>query len=286
MRIEVKNLSYVYMRNTPFEKKALDDVSLIIEDGEFAGLIGHTGCGKTTLIQHFNALLRPSEGSVSIDGKDIKDTDTKTLRDHVGLVFQYPEHQLFEETVYKDIAFGIKGRGYDSDTVDKKVHEVIRLVGLEENILQKSVFDISGGQKRRAAIAGVLVMEPSVLVLDEPAAGLDPSGRDSLYKILTDLHEEKKITVVFVSHNMEDVALLCSKVIVMNEGHICMTGSVDEIFKKSGELYDIGLDVPQITKFMQTLNTEIPELNGDVFRIEDAKQELLRFFGVGKCLET
>jgi energy-coupling factor transport system ATP-binding protein len=286
MRIEVNNLTYIYMRNTPFEKKALDNISLAIEDGEFVGLIGQTGCGKTTLIQHFNALLKPTMGSVQIDGTDIKDTDTKILRNKVGLVFQYPEYQLFEETVFKDIAFGIMKRGYDEKTISEKVHEAIRLVGLEEDILQKSVFDISGGQKRRAAIAGVLIMEPSVLVLDEPAAGLDPSGRDSLYRILTDLHKEKKMTVVFVSHNMEDVAMLCTRVIVMNDGHVHMSGKVEEIFKKSDELYKIGLDVPEITKFMQTLHKEIPQLNGDIYKIEDAKNELLRLFEVRKCLGT
>lgn len=283
MGIETKDLSYVYMKNTPYEKKALDNVCMEVLDGEFLGIIGHTGCGKTTLIQHFNALLKPSSGSVMIDGQDIKDSDNNKLRNKVGLVFQYPEHQLFEETVYKDISFGVRKRKYDEKTLDKKIHEVIELVGLDKSILNKSVFDLSGGQKRRTAIAGVLIMEPSVLVLDEPAAGLDPSGRDALYKVLTDLHENKDITIVFVSHSMEDVAFLCERVIVMNKGTIHMSGSVSDVFKRSGELNDIGLDVPGITRFMKALHKEIPEIDGNIFRMEDAGNEIFRLFEARKC---
>lgn len=283
MGIETRELSYVYMKNTPYEKKALDNVSMNVRNGEFLGIIGHTGCGKTTLIQHFNALLKPTSGSVLIDGCDIKDSDQKDLRNKVGLVFQYPEHQLFEETVYKDIAFGVRKRKYDDNKLDKKIHEVIELVGLDQSILNKSVFDLSGGQKRRTAIAGVLIMEPSVLVLDEPAAGLDPSGRDALYKVLTDLHENKDITIVFVSHSMEDIALMCERVIVMNAGRIYMSGTVRDVYKRSTELTGIGLDVPGITRFMKSLHEVIPEIDGDIFRLQDAKNELIRLFEAKKC---
>lgn len=280
MGIRVNNLTYVYMKNTPYEKKALDRVSLEIADGDIVGIIGHTGCGKTTLIQHFNAILKPTEGNVYINGKDTKNEDLKDLRSKIGLVFQYPEHQLFEETVLKDIAFGIRKRNYSEEEIKKKVVDSIKLVGLEEDILQKSVFDISGGQKRRVAIAGVLIMEPSMLVLDEPAAGLDPSGRDSLYSILIDLHKKKNITIVFVSHNMEDVAMLCDKIFVMNEGEIWMSGGIEEVFSRSEELQKIGLDVPQVTTFMQLLKEEFPDLNSAVYKIEDAKEELLKLFEV------
>lgn len=278
MGIEVRNLSYIYMKNTPFEKKALDSICLTINDGDFMGLIGHTGCGKTTLIQHFNSLLKPTEGSVLIDGKDIKEANLKELRHKVGLVFQYPEHQLFEETVAKDIAYGIRKKGFSIEEIEEKVCRTICMVGLDKDILQKSVFDISGGEKRRVAIAGVLIMEPSILVLDEPAAGLDPSGKEGLFKILRELHETGKITIIFVSHNMEDIALLCNKVIVMNEGKIFMTGCVSEVFKKRRELNDVGLDIPRITKFMQALKETYPEINDNIYRMEEAKNELLKLF--------
>jgi energy-coupling factor transport system ATP-binding protein len=283
MGIEVKNLSYTYLRGTPFERNALDNVSLDINDGEFTGIIGHTGCGKTTLIQHFNALLKPNSGSVLVDGQDVADTDLKKLRHKVGLVFQYPEHQLFEETVLKDVAFGIRKKVNDPELIREKVIEAIKKVGLDEAILAKSVFDLSGGQKRRVAIAGVLIMEPSILVLDEPAAGLDPSGRDSLYEILTELHDKSRITIVFVSHSMEDIALLCDRVIVMNKGGIYMAGSVEEIFRRSFELNEIGLDVPGITTFMKMLKKEYPQVDDDVYRLKDAKKEIIKLFRGERC---
>jgi energy-coupling factor transport system ATP-binding protein len=201
----------------------------------------------------------------------------------VGLVFQYPEHQLFEETVLKDVAFGIRKKYNDPEVTREKVIDAIKKVGLDEAILAKSVFDLSGGQKRRVAIAGVLIMEPSILVLDEPAAGLDPSGRDSLYDILTELHDKSGITIVFVSHSMEDIALLCERVIVMNKGGIYMAGSVEEIFRRSFELNEIGLDVPGITTFMKMLKKEYPQIDDDVYRLKDAKKEIIKLFRGEGC---
>jgi energy-coupling factor transport system ATP-binding protein len=261
MSIEIENLSYIYMPGTPFEKVALQDINLKIEDGEFAGIIGHTGSGKSTLIQHFNGLLKPTSGRVLINGLDTSGKNLKELRQHVGIVFQYPEHQLFEETVYKDIAFGPKNLGLPDDIVDKRVKQSMEMVGLDyEEIRDKSPFDLSGGQRRRVAIAGVLAMEPKVLILDEPTAGLDPKGRDDVYAFLCQLHKSLGITIVLVSHSMEDIAKLTNRVIVMNRGSIAMDGYTQEIFKNVEKLEEIGLSAPQVTYFMKKLKNTVRDL--------------------------
>jgi len=276
MSIIVDNLSYVYMKGSPFEKRALKNVSLTIEDGEFVGIIGHTGSGKSTLIQHFNGLLKPSEGKVVINGTDIQGKDLKELRRQVGIVFQYPEHQLFEETVYKDVAFGLLKQGMRQEDIEVRVNKAIEAVGLDKSILEKSPFELSGGQKRRVAIAGVLVMNPGILVLDEPTAGLDPRGRDEIYSLITKLHEDRGMTIILVSHSMEDVARLVDRVIVMNDGTIEMDGPVREVFKNAERLESIGLSVPQITYLMKRLKRVVPEIREDVFTVKEAKAELIK----------
>jgi len=276
MSIIVDNLSYVYMKGSPFEKRALKNVSLTIEDGEFVGIIGHTGSGKSTLIQHFNGLLKPSEGKVVINGTDIQGKDLKELRRQVGIVFQYPEHQLFEETVYKDVDFGLLKQGMRQEDIEVRVNKAIEAVGLDKSILEKSPFELSGGQKRRVAIAGVLVMNPGILVLDEPTAGLDPRGRDEIYSLITKLHEDRGMTIILVSHSMEDVARLVDRVIVMNDGTIEMDGPVREVFKNAERLESIGLSVPQITYLMKRLKRVVPEIREDVFTVKEAKAELIK----------
>lgn len=220
MSLKIEHLSYTYMKGTPFEKKALNDINFEIEDGEFVGIIGHTGCGKSTLVQHFNGLLKPEEGNIYIHGKLVNHSNLKELRKQVGLVFQYPEYQLFESTVYKDIAFGIKSEALTPEEEYKRVLEAAQKTGLQEELLEKSIYDLSGGQKRRAAIAGIIVMNPKILVLDEPAAGLDPAGRDDILYFAKRLRDENGITVILVSHSMEDIAKLADKVIVLNEGKL------------------------------------------------------------------
>jgi energy-coupling factor transport system ATP-binding protein len=286
MSILVKNLSYIYMKGTPFEKRALDNVNLKIEHGEIVGIIGHTGSGKSTLIQHFNGLLKPSSGSVSINGAEISSKGAKELRRQVGLVFQYPEHQLFEETVYRDIAFGLRKKGVSEQEVDKKVRESLSLVGLNEEILEKSPFQLSGGQKRRVAIAGILVLEPSILVLDEPAAGLDPGGRDEILCMIKKLHNTKGMTVVFVSHSMEDIAEYVDRVIAMSQGSIEMDGPIAVVFNNVELLEKISLSAPQITYFMKRMKELLPDINDNIFTVDQAKEELKRVFlhgnGIGK----
>lgn len=276
MSIVIENLSYIYMKGGPFEKAALKEINLKIEAGEFVGIIGHTGSGKSTLVQHFNGLLKPSEGKVYINGSDISGKNLKELRRHVGIVFQYPEHQLFEETVYKDIAFGLQKMELSGEEIDNRIKETIKTVGLDESILEKSPFELSGGQKRRAAIAGVLVMQPEILILDEPTAGLDPKGRDEIFKVITKLHKNSGNTVILVSHSMEDVAKLVSRVIVMNKGSIEMDGTTKEIFKNIERLEQIGLAAPQITYLMKRLKTIIPGIDENVFTVADAKAELMK----------
>ena len=279
MSILVENLSFLYMKGTPFEKAALKDINLNIADGEFLGVIGHTGSGKSTLIQHFNGLLKPSEGRVLINGMDTSGKNLKELRKHVGLVFQYPEHQLFEETVYKDIAFGLQKLGLSSEEIDTRIRETVKSVGLKEDILEKSPFELSGGQKRRVAIAGVLVMRPEILVLDEPTAGLDPKGRDEIFALISRLHAEMGITIILVSHSMEDVARLVNRVIVMNKGAVEMDGPPANIFKDIERLESIGLAAPQITYLMKKLKKSIPDINENIFTIADAKKEILKYLG-------
>jgi len=278
--IKIENLEYVYMPGSPFEKKALDNINLEIKDGELVGLIGHTGSGKSTLVQHLNGLLKPNSGRIEINGQDTlsKGEKLKQLRCDVGLVFQYPEHQLFEETVYKDIAYGPKNLGLSSDEIDKRVKDAARCVGLSSDVLDKSPFDLSGGQKRRVAIAGVIAMQPSVLVLDEPTAGLDPAGREEILSQIKAIHAEGNMTVILVSHSMEDVARLVDRLIVMNEGKVFADGTVDEVFSLGSELRKIGLDVPQINVLIDELikrGLNIPE---NIYTVDSAKRELLEYF--------
>ena len=247
--LEVKNVTHIYSAGTPFAHTALEDVSFSVERGEFIGVIGHTGSGKSTLMQHLNGLLKPLSGSVILDGKDIwadKQT-TRQARFRVGLVFQYPEYQLFEETVYKDIAFGPKNMGLKDDEIDRRVRDAAGFVGITDEQLQVSPFDLSGGQKRRVAIAGVIAMEPEILILDEPTAGLDPSGRAEILKNIEDYRKAKNATVMMVSHSMNDVARLTDRLIVMNGSHLAMDGTPAEVFSHAESLLEMGLDIPEIT---------------------------------------
>ena len=278
MSIKIENLTYVYMPKTPFEKKALDNVSLEIEDGEFLAVIGHTGSGKSTLIQHLNGLLKPASGRIYVDGTDITDKDTKLvdIRKKVGLVFQYPEYQLFEETIAKDIAYGPSNLGLNEDEILKRVKKSMEMVGLNyEEYKDISPFELSGGQKRRVAIAGVIAMEPKVLILDEPTAGLDPAGRDDILEQIRILHEKYNMTIILVSHSMEDVGKLAEKIIVMNDGHIELQGKPKEVFKEIDTLEKIGLAVPQVTYLMRELKKKGFNVSEDIFTVEKAKSELL-----------
>jgi len=277
MSIKVENLSYTYMKGTPFEKKALDNINIDIDDGEFLGIIGHTGSGKSTLVQHLNGILKPTSGKIYIDGVDISGKNAKELRNQVGIVFQYPEHQLFEETVFKDIAFGLERRGFKEEEIEVRVKNALKMVGLSEEILLKSPFELSGGQKRRVAIAGVLVLEPRILVLDEPTAGLDPMGREAVFELISNFHKQLKITVILVSHSMEDIARFVKRVIVMNRGTIEMDGTLEHVFKQTERLEQIGLSVPQITYLMRKLKNYVPEIDDNVFTVEEAKKEILNF---------
>ena len=278
MSIKIENLTYVYMPKTPFEKKALDNVSLEIEDGEFLAVIGHTGSGKSTLIQHLNGLLKPASGKIYVDGTDITDKDTKLvdIRKKVGLVFQYPEYQLFEETIAKDIAYGPSNLGLNEDEILKRVKKSMEMVGLNyEEYKDISPFELSGGQKRRVAIAGVIAMEPKVLILDEPTAGLDPAGRDDILDQIKLLHEKYNMTIILVSHSMEDVGKLAEKIIVMNDGHVELQGKPKEVFKEIDTLEKIGLAVPQVTYLMRELKKKGFNVSEDIFTVEKAKSELL-----------
>lgn len=277
MAIKVEKLSYVYMKGTPFEKKALNNIDMNIDDGELLAVIGHTGSGKSTLVQHLNGILKPTSGKVYIDGVDISGKNTRELRNQVGIVFQYPEHQLFEETVFKDIAFGLEKKAYTQSQIDIAIKSAIQMVGLKDEILDKSPFELSGGQKRRVAIAGILVLQPKILVLDEPTAGLDPKGRDDIYELVSKLHKQLGMTVILVSHSMEDVAKLVKRVIVMNNGTIEMDGVCAEIFANVEKLEEIGLAAPQITYLMRGLSKYIPDINRDIFTVEQAKEEIMRY---------
>ena len=276
MSIVVEDLSYIYMKGTPFEKSALKNINLKINTGEFVGIIGHTGSGKSTLIQHLNGLLKPSAGKVLINGMETTGKKLKELRKHVGVVFQYPEHQLFEETVYKDIAFGLIKQGVPKEEIQSSVMKVIETVGLNADILEKSPFELSGGQKRRVAIAGVLVMKPGILILDEPTAGLDPRGRDEIFGFITKLHGERGITVILVSHSMEDIARLVERVIIMNKGRIYMDGPVAEVFANIEGLESVGLSAPQISYLMKRLSKVIPNIDGSAYTVKQARNILLK----------
>ena len=285
MPLVVEKLNHIYMKGGPYETQALSDISFTIQDGEFVGLIGHTGSGKSTLVQHLNGLLQPTSGRVLVDGTDLADktADRKQIRCKVGLVFQYAENQLFEETVAKDIAFGPKNLGLDAGEIDRRVREAMRQVSLDyDRISGKSVFDLSGGQMRRVAIAGVLAMKPSVLVLDEPCAGLDPHGREEILGLIRRLHRESGVTIVMVSHSMDDVAQLAERVMVMHRGHLVMDGRPEEIFTRGEELRKMGLDVPQVVQLGEQLRARGYEIPEQVYRMEDMRELLIRLLKKGE----
>ena len=275
--IKAEHINYIYQPGMSSERQALYDISMEIADGTLNALIGHTGSGKSTLIQHFNALVKPTSGRILIDDIDITNqkTDLREIRRRVGLVFQYPEHQLFEETVEKDIAFGPKNLGLTNEEIKERVHRAAQMVGLNEKYLGKSPFELSGGQKRRAAIAGVLAMNPRVLILDEPTAGLDPKGRDAILDVIKSLHEENPhMIIIFVSHSMEDVAKTAEYVYVMNRGHLAMSGTTAEIFERGEELVEMGLNVPQITRLVNKLREAGIPLPKDIYTVKYAVNEI------------
>ena len=275
--IETKNLTYTYGAGTPFSKTAIEDVNIAIKKGEFIGLIGHTGSGKSTLIQQLNGLLRPTSGTVLLNGKDIweKKKEIRKVRFQVGMVFQYPEYQLFEDTVIKDIGFGPRNMGLSQDEVNQRVMQAVDFVGLDHALLEKSPFDLSGGEKRRAAIAGVIAMDPDVLILDEPTAGLDPQGRDHLLSQIKAYHKQRQNTVILVSHSMEDIARVADRVLVMNESKVFLFDETAKVFSHAKELEKIGLRVPQVTKIMMKLHENGYPVDPAVFTLEQAVKEIL-----------
>lgn len=281
--IQTKGLTHIYSPNTPFSKTAVDNVDLTIEKGEFIGVIGHTGSGKSTLIQHLNGLLKPTSGTVLIDGENIWQDKARlhACRFKVGLVFQYPEYQLFEETVEKDIAFGPKNMGLSTDEIAERVREAAEFVGLKEKHLSRSPFDLSGGQKRRAAIAGVIAMRPEVLILDEPAAGLDPKGRERILSQIKSYHEKTGSTVLLVSHSMEDIARFAGRVLVLGNGRVTMFDTVENVFSRADELMAMGLEVPQITRVFLNLAKQGFDVRRNIYTIQDAKNEILRLYQSG-----
>lgn len=281
MSIKIENLTHIYSPNGPFEKKALDNVNIEINDGDFVAIIGHTGSGKSTLIQHMNGLEKATSGKIFIDDIDItaKDVKLTDIRKKVGLVFQYSEYQLFEETIERDIAFGPTNLKLSKEEIKNRVKKAMEMVGLDyETYKDKSPFDLSGGQKRRVAIAGVIAMEPKVLILDEPTAGLDPKGRDDILGQIRQLHDKYGMTIVLVSHSMEDVAKLAEKIIVMNKGKVVLTGTPKEVFKEVDILEEIGLGVPQVTYLMKELIKKGFDVSDEAYTIEQAKEEILKFF--------
>lgn len=279
MSIKIENLVHVYMPKSPFEKVALNNVNIEINDGEFVALIGHTGSGKSTLIQHMNGLLKPTSGRIIVDNQEITKTGVKLtdIRKKVGLVFQYPEYQLFEESIEKDIEYGPRNLGLDQEEITKRVKNSMKMVGLDyETYRNKSPFDLSGGQKRRVAIAGVIAMEPKILILDEPTAGLDPKGRDDILEQIKKLHEEYKMTIILVSHSMEDVGKIAKRIIVMNKGKVALEGAPAEVFKEVETLEKIGLAVPQVTYLMRALKEKGFDVSDEIYTISQGKEELLR----------
>ena len=278
--LQVKNLQYIYSMGTPFQHTALEDVSFELERGEFVGIIGHTGSGKSTMIQHLNGLLKPTAGQVLLDGQDIWSDKklTRQSRFRVGLVFQYPEYQLFEETVYKDISFGPKNMGLDDKEIDRRVRQAAEFVGLTQKQLEVSPFDLSGGQKRRVAIAGVIAMEPEVLILDEPTAGLDPEGRDEILANIQAYRQAKNATIMMVSHSMSDVARLTDRLLVMNQSHLAMDGTPQQVFARAKELVEMGLSIPDVTKVflhLQEMGVDVPA----VYTIDQAVAALKQLKG-------
>jgi len=283
--IRVDNLTHTYGVGTPFQRSAVEGLSLDIRRGEFLGIIGHTGSGKSTLIQHLNGLLKPSSGTIYLDGADIwaEPKKIRSVRFRVGLVFQYPEYQLFEDTVRKDIAFGPKNMGLDAREVERRVLAALSAVGLDESVLDKSPFALSGGQKRRVAIAGVMAMEPEVLILDEPTAGLDPRGRESILQLLREYHETRGSTVVLVSHSMEEIARNAQRIIVLSGGGVCMEGTPAEVFARADELEAVGLDVPQSTKIAAALRRRGMAVEGSIFTVDALERAILPKKEVGSC---
>ena len=277
--IKVENVSFIYGKGTPFEKKAIDDISFSVEKGDFIGLIGHTGSGKSTLIQMLNALIKPDSGKIVVDGVDITadKVDLREVRSKIGLVFQYPEYQLFEETVYKDIAYGPQNFNKSKEEIDSVIHEVIDLVGLDASVLEKSPFELSGGQKRRVAIAGVLAMSPDILILDEPTAGLDPAGRNDILSCIKRLHSQKGITVILVSHSMEDIANFAHKIMIVSDAKLVSFGTPDSIFKDSQMLKNIGLNVPQVTRVVNHLRQKGIDLGDNIYTVEAALDAILNY---------
>ena len=275
--LDVRGLSHVYSKGTPFEQKALDHVSLQVMQGEFIAIIGHTGSGKSTLIQHLNGLLKPTGGQVFFHGQDMfaKSANLRNIRFQIGLVFQYPEYQLFEETVEQDIAYGPMNMGLEHDEITRRVQDALEAVGLPQDISDKSPFELSGGQKRRVALAGVIAMQPEILILDEPTAGLDPAGREEMFDLIRDLHEKRGTTVILVTHSMEDAARVASRLIVMEHGRILMTGTPAEVFSRAEELEQAGLTVPQVTKIMLELQKRGLPVKANCFTIEQAMVQLL-----------
>ncbi|WP_027633240.1 energy-coupling factor transporter ATPase [Clostridium hydrogeniformans] len=281
MSIKIENLTHIYMAKSPFEKIALDDISIELNDGEFIALIGHTGSGKSTLIQHLNGLLKPTSGKIIIDGTDILNKGVKLsdIRKKVGLVFQYPEYQLFEETIEKDIQFGPKNLGLSDKEIDTRVKRAMKMVGLDyETYKDKSPFELSGGQKRRVAIAGVVAMEPRILILDEPTAGLDPKGRDEILYQIKKLHKEYNMTIILVSHSMEDVAKVADRVVVMNKGKCILDGRPNEVFRNIDTLEEVGLAAPQVTYLIRALKERGFNIDDNIFTVSTAKDELLKYF--------
>ncbi len=281
--IRTEHLTHLYSAGTPFEKAAIQDVNLEIQEGELVGVIGHTGSGKSTLIQHLNGLLKPDSGKIYVDGQDIWES-AETLRNtrfQVGLVFQYPEYQLFEESVYKDIAFGPANLGLSPEEVKEAVRRAAECVGISESLFEKSPFELSGGQKRRVAIAGVIAMRPKVLILDEPTAGLDPKGRDTILELIRSYHQQERNTVLLVSHSMEDIARYSTRILVMNQSRVFAYGDVDSVFSKAEEIERIGLSIPQVTRVFTELARRGYPVQPNIYSVEAARAELLRLMRGG-----
>lgn len=277
--LKTEELTYIYSQGTPFEKTAVDHVSLEINEGEMIGIMGHTGSGKSTLIQHFNGLLKPASGKILLDGTDIWADKTKIrdVRFKVGLVFQYPEYQIFEETVYKDIAFGCKNMGLDDSEIKRRVIETAYDIGLSEELLDRSPFELSGGQKRRVAIAGVMAMNPRILILDEPSAGLDPSGRDKIFDCIKAYHRKTKNTILIVSHSMEDIASFADRILVMNKAKVFCFDETKKVFSRAQEISEIGLDVPQITRVFLELKKHGIDFGKEIYTVDYAKKLILKY---------
>lgn len=283
--LEVKNLTHTYDGNTPYMHDAVKNVSFNVEKGEVVGIIGHTGSGKSTLVQHLNGLLKPSSGEIFLDGMNIWDNpkNIKSIRSRVGLVFQYPEYQLFEDSVYKDIAFGPKNMGLDDNEIAVRIDEICELVGIKKEYLEKSPFDLSGGEKRRVAIAGVMAMQPEIIIFDEPVAGLDPVGRSTVIQMISDYSKKYNATVLIISHNMEDMALIANKLLVMNKGELALFDTTENVFRQHEFLQSIGLNVPIVTQVMLTLKNKGVKIPNNIFTVDAAVDFLLNLIKGGDC---